>query len=262
MRRELMKSLRTVALLAILSENSQTGKYSRMSEETSSRNQYWNGLCLLWRRWWRSVPHDLQYTFINWLHLETQRTISVIRALCAVTPAIVCRDVYFAGAKHLVLLLQLLSPAYDLVSLNLYCDVMILYRCDRMIQWKTVRKTFLSLANSEYSITSLAVYYSISSRNIAVHYDWWPRRFCWATWTITLTRSPVYLTNRKMHYSRWDLGDNCMWIEPENLQDSTRDFPDWVASFIRRVIQITFQTRVNENTDDATESRWLRASVQ
>jgi hypothetical protein len=64
--------------------------------------------------------------FTNCLLVQTQRTIAVIQALANVAPAIVCRDVYYAGAKHLVPLLQLLIPGIDLVSLNLYRSVVIL----------------------------------------------------------------------------------------------------------------------------------------
>lgn len=41
---------------------------------------------------------------------------SVIKALGAIAPAIVSRDVYYAGAKNLVPILQLLIPGIDLVS--------------------------------------------------------------------------------------------------------------------------------------------------
>jgi proteasome activator subunit 4 len=40
---------------------------------------------------------------------------SVIRALGAVAPAIVSREIYYPGAKHLVPILQLLIPGIDLV---------------------------------------------------------------------------------------------------------------------------------------------------
>lgn len=46
---------------------------------------------------------------------QTQRTIAVIKALGAVAPAIVSRNVYYPGAKHLVPILQLLIPGIDLV---------------------------------------------------------------------------------------------------------------------------------------------------
>ena len=48
--------------------------------------------------------------------MKTQRTTAVIKALGAVAPALVCRDVYYAGAKHLLPVLELLLPGIDLVS--------------------------------------------------------------------------------------------------------------------------------------------------
>ena len=53
------------------------------------------------------------------LFAQTQRTIAVIKALGAVAPAIVSRDVYYAGAKHLIPILQLLIPGIDLVCHSL-----------------------------------------------------------------------------------------------------------------------------------------------
>jgi proteasome activator subunit 4 len=52
-------------------------------------------------------------------------------------------------------------------------------------------------------------------------------------------------------------------IELENRQDSTRDFPDWIANFIRRVIQLLENLPdedQNGNTEETTESQslWLR----
>jgi len=48
---------------------------------------------------------------------QTHRTIAVIKALGAIAPAIVSRQVHYAGAKHLVPILQLLIPGIDLVRL-------------------------------------------------------------------------------------------------------------------------------------------------
>ena len=48
---------------------------------------------------------------------------SVIKALGAIAPAIVSRKVYYAGAKHLVPILELLIPGIDLVS---FADVLTL----------------------------------------------------------------------------------------------------------------------------------------
>ena len=48
--------------------------------------------------------------------IKTQRTIAVIKALGAVAPALVCRHVYYPGAKYLLSILELLLPGIDLVS--------------------------------------------------------------------------------------------------------------------------------------------------
>jgi hypothetical protein len=61
------------------------------------------------------LPHGL---FLSHF-FQTQRTIAVIKALGAVAPAIVSREVYYAGAKHLIPILQLLIPGIDLVRLPL-----------------------------------------------------------------------------------------------------------------------------------------------
>lgn len=46
----------------------------------------------------------------------------MIKALGAVAPALVCRDVYYGGAKHLLPVLELLLPGIDLVSsCNIAC---------------------------------------------------------------------------------------------------------------------------------------------
>jgi hypothetical protein len=41
---------------------------------------------------------------------------AVIKALNAIAPAIVCRNIYYPGAKHLVAILQALLPGIDMVS--------------------------------------------------------------------------------------------------------------------------------------------------
>jgi proteasome activator subunit 4 len=47
---------------------------------------------------------------------ETRRTTAMIKALGAVAAAIVSRDVYYPGAKHLLPILDLLVPGIDSVS--------------------------------------------------------------------------------------------------------------------------------------------------
>ena len=47
---------------------------------------------------------------------QTERTLAVIKSLGAVAPAIVSRQVFYPGAKHLIPVLQLLLPGIDLVG--------------------------------------------------------------------------------------------------------------------------------------------------
>ena len=51
---------------------------------------------------------------------KTHRTTASIKALGAVAPSLICRNVYYAGAKHLLPILELLLPGIDLVS---YLDI-------------------------------------------------------------------------------------------------------------------------------------------
>ena len=48
------------------------------------------------------------------MDVQTQRTLAVIKALGAIAPTLVSRDVFYPGAKHLVPILQLLIPGIDL----------------------------------------------------------------------------------------------------------------------------------------------------
>jgi proteasome activator subunit 4 len=104
MKRELVYALRTVALLAMFSEDTTTA-----SNVTTALK--WMSLMepdLIVRPILeRAVPALENLT-------ETQRTLAVIRALGAVAPALVSREIYPAGAKHLVPILQLLIPGIDL----------------------------------------------------------------------------------------------------------------------------------------------------
>lgn len=47
---------------------------------------------------------------------ETERTISIIGALAAVTAGLTSRSIYYPGAKHIMPVLELLIPGIDLVS--------------------------------------------------------------------------------------------------------------------------------------------------
>ncbi|KAJ7042558.1 hypothetical protein C8F04DRAFT_1076309 [Mycena alexandri] len=104
MKRELVKTLRTVAFLAMFSEDSNT--VSNIQSCLKSMSVMEPDLIL----------HPILERAVPALEtlIETQRTIAVIKALGAVAPALVSRKVYYPGAKHLVPILQYLIPGIDL----------------------------------------------------------------------------------------------------------------------------------------------------
>ncbi|KAJ7785985.1 hypothetical protein B0H16DRAFT_1488812 [Mycena metata] len=104
MRREVVKTLRTVAFLAMFSEDSNT--VSNIQSCLKSMSVMEPDLIL----------HPILERAVPALEtlIETQRTIAVIKALGAVAPALVSRKVYYPGAKHLVPILQYLIPGIDL----------------------------------------------------------------------------------------------------------------------------------------------------
>ncbi|RPD81724.1 hypothetical protein L226DRAFT_527984 [Lentinus tigrinus ALCF2SS1-7] len=103
-RRELVKSLRTVSLLAMFSQDSST--VSNIQSCMKSMSIMEPDLIL----------HPVLERAVPALEalVETHRTTAVIKALGAVAPAMVCRDIYYHGAKHLFPILELLLPGIDL----------------------------------------------------------------------------------------------------------------------------------------------------
>lgn len=105
MKRELVKCLRTVTLLAMFSRDSTT--VSNIQSCLKSMTVMEPDL-ILNPVLERAIP-SLEAL------VETQRTTAVIKALGAVALALVSREIYPPGAKHLVSILQLLIPGIDLV---------------------------------------------------------------------------------------------------------------------------------------------------
>ncbi|TBU39582.1 hypothetical protein BD309DRAFT_1022044 [Dichomitus squalens] len=103
-RRELVKCLRTVTLLAMFSQDNTT--VSNIQSCLKSMSVMEPDLIL----------HPILERAEPALEalVETHRTTAVIKALGAVAPAMVCRDVYYPGAKHLLPILELLLPGIDL----------------------------------------------------------------------------------------------------------------------------------------------------
>lgn len=130
MKRELVKSLRTVVLLAMFSQDSTT--VSNIQSCLKSMSVMEPDL-ILHPILERAIPSlealvEVRSTQHYWkliiikLVKQTQRTIAVIKALGAVAPSIVSRDVYYPGAKYLVTILQLLIPGIDLVRHHLFAS--------------------------------------------------------------------------------------------------------------------------------------------
>lgn len=108
MRRELVKCLRTVALLGVFSTDSQV-----VSDILSCLKSMaiMEPALLLPSIIERAVPSLEGLT-------ETRRTTAMIRALTAVGVPIVSRDVYYPGAKNLMPILDLLVPGIDPVCVS------------------------------------------------------------------------------------------------------------------------------------------------
>ncbi|KAI0322289.1 hypothetical protein OF83DRAFT_1094493 [Amylostereum chailletii] len=205
MKRELVHCLRTVALIAMFSEDSTT-----VSNISSCLK--WMSLMepdlILYPILERAVPALETLT-------ETQRTIAVIKALGAVAPALVSREVFYPGAKHLVPILQLLIPGIDLNDPS-----------------KTLCTTTFLLEISQYiKFGDLTVSGSTMSADV----------------DIKSQVSPDFPSNHDVETDESpDLpslsigpnGDPLLSPEQEDevLRQATGGFPDWIASFIRRVI--------------------------
>ncbi|KAI0034951.1 hypothetical protein K488DRAFT_76958 [Vararia minispora EC-137] len=195
MKRELVHSLRTVALLAMFSEDSNTAanvttalKWMSLMEPDLIVRPILE----------RAVPALENLT-------ETQRTLAVIRALGAVAPALVSREIYAAGAKHLLPILQLLIPGIDLNDPS-----------------KTSRTTTFLVEVSQY----------INRPGTPMTWDGRGKR----------PMSGIMMPSEFVHER--GSAENCLSEEPELspqeedavLREATGGFPEWVASFIRRVI--------------------------
>ncbi|KAI0359128.1 hypothetical protein OH77DRAFT_1473765 [Trametes cingulata] len=103
-KRELVKCLRTVTLLAMFSQDSSTVANIQSCMKSMSIMEP------------DLILHPILERAVPALEalVETHRTTAVIKALGAIAPAMVCRHVYYPGAKHLIPILDLLLPGIDL----------------------------------------------------------------------------------------------------------------------------------------------------
>ncbi|KAK7691509.1 hypothetical protein QCA50_004908 [Cerrena zonata] len=104
MKRELVKSLRTVALLGIFCDEETAVGYIKECLRTMSIME---PELILHPVLERAVPSLSSLT-------EADRTIPITKALHAVTDSMACRKVYYPGAKHILPILELLLPGIDL----------------------------------------------------------------------------------------------------------------------------------------------------
>ncbi|KAJ8514936.1 hypothetical protein ONZ45_g7571 [Pleurotus djamor] len=199
MRRELVKCLRTVALLAIFSQDSDT--VSNIQSCMKSMSVMEPDLILL-PVLERAVP-SLEAL------VETHRTMAIIKALGAVVPALVSRQVYYPGAKHLVNLLHLLIPGIDLNDPNkTLCTTAFLVEVSQYIYFGDLTSSDDSQLASDDALTS------------------------------RVSSSPPMLNLTDME--SLDSYEPQLSKEQEDalVKTSTGDFAEWITSFIRRIIQL------------------------
>ncbi|KAF9073805.1 armadillo-type protein [Rhodocollybia butyracea] len=208
MKRELVKSLRTVVLLAMFSEDSGT---------VANIQSCLKSMCVMEPD---LILHPILERAIPSLEAltETQRTIAVIKALGAVAPAIVCRRVYYPGAKHLLPILDLLIPGIDLNDPSkTLCTTAFLVEISQYIQFSDLSE-------------------SSGTRPMPVEPE--PAAALTNEFSRSQMKLPFFETN--------GFGDLVSDMEPRLsqeeedilLKDTTASFADWVANFIRRVIQL------------------------
>ncbi|KDQ54765.1 hypothetical protein JAAARDRAFT_71570 [Jaapia argillacea MUCL 33604] len=205
MKRELVKSLRTVALLAMFSQDGTTvGNIQSCLKSMSVMEPD----LILYPILERAVP-SLEAL------VETQRTLAVIKALGAVAPSLVCRDVYYPGAKHLIPILQLLIPGIDLNDPS-----------------KTLCTTAFLVEISQYIMIGEVPDDEMETPTLANTNGWQiPDKSAGRFPTFELDGFPEpfeTLEGRRLSNDEEDV----------LLKDATGSFADWVTSFVRRVIQL------------------------
>ncbi|KAH8120571.1 ARM repeat-containing protein [Phellopilus nigrolimitatus] len=220
MKRELVKCLRTVTLLAMFSRDATT--VSNIQSCLKSMTVMEPDLIL----------HPVLERAIPSLEalVETQRTTAVIKALGAVALALVSRDIYYPGAKHIIQILDLLIPGIDLNDPSkTLCTTAFLVEISQYIKFGD-----LTTAENE------------------------PK-------TATDTESPE--ESRQMGFETpSETGPTVMFIDTNDttdpgrdreltnaeedalLRESTADFADWISNFIRRVI-LLLENLPEEGTD-------------
>ncbi|KAG8908485.1 hypothetical protein FRB99_005843 [Tulasnella sp. 403] len=203
MRRELVRSLRTPAFLAMFSTDSET--VSNIQSALKSMTIMEPDLI---------VPPILERAIPSLEALvETQRTLAVIKALGAIALGIVSRDLFHAGAKHLVHILELLLPGIDLNDpMKTICTTAFLVEISQHIRFSDLTQIEPSAVSSD-----------------AAHAPWSAPIAADASLpTLQFDLLPEPQEDSRPCLSEVD--------EDALVKESTCGFANWVASFIRRVI--------------------------
>ncbi|KAF7437108.1 hypothetical protein PC9H_003942 [Pleurotus ostreatus] len=201
MRRELVKSLRTVALLAIFSQDPDT--VSNIQSCMKSMSLMEPDLILL-PILERAVP-SLEAL------VETQRTMAIIKALGAVVPSLASRQVYYGGAKHLVNIMHLLVPGIDLNDpTKTLCTTAFLAEVSQYI-------CFGDLTAGEY-----------------------PSKLLDTEPTLPQDSSPSPPSLDLSDLEGLDSEEPRLSMAEEDalLKTTTGEFAEWITNFVRRVIQL------------------------
>ncbi|KAF7339921.1 Membrane protein [Mycena venus] len=220
MRRELVKTLRTVAFLAMFSEDSNTGESNELADDWSTNTTHVMEPDL--------ILHPILERAVPALEtlIETQRTIAVIKALGAVAPAIVSRKVYYPGAKHLVPILQLLIPGIDLNDPT-----------------KTLHTTEFLVEISQYIMfaDTMPPPRDPDSTSRVV------------SRVVSRAATPSLIPSFSLDDLQSDMEFPRLSDKEEDklVQDTTASFADWVTQFIRRVYQL--QENLPEEGGGASE---------
>lgn len=190
----------------------------------------------------------------------------MIKALGAIAPALVSRDVYYPGAKHLVPILQLLIPGIDLVgSPQTICMMcMLTNTLERSIEdgkmgpraraFPVLTDSFVKQLCTTTFLIEVSQYIKfgdLTSRGIMMSAD---IDSCTpANFDIPNGFSLTSLGEVRIDV---ELSDDIPLSKDEEdalLRESTADFPDWIANFIRRVILLF--DNLPEEAGGATEGQ-------
>ncbi|EJD55475.1 hypothetical protein AURDEDRAFT_109790 [Auricularia subglabra TFB-10046 SS5] len=199
MRRELVKCLRTVALLAMFSRDNTT--VVNIQSALKSMTVMEPDLVL---------PPILERAIPSLEALtETHRTIAVIKALGAVALAIVSRKNYYAGAKYLLTILELLIPGIDLNDpAKTLCTTAFLVEISQYIKFGDLSEIHVDGVIDETGDGRVAPAFNAAD-----------------------TRPTMKLNPEESFESQFSAEE-----EDALVRESTQGFADWVTSFFRRVI--------------------------